>query len=357
MMDRRTFQLGLLASASPIVHARRPAPPPPAPPIDTIARIKALRITTGPLSDGYQIAPGGRLNWYFINLGLIAIVQFLNSEDLDLYIRRYLDLYLRRLETNATIQDVLFNDASLQSITLAPSDSDNSYAGTLLSLAGRYLRASGNWSWWETHQATLKTIAQANIVTQIKSNGLSRVFQLPRTSDISEEGFTMNNCEDYRALRDFSSLLALRGQTSEADAYLNQAHNLGLAINTLLWDSSRNGYRVSDQYRRADTRSFYPGSCCQIFPQAFGVVECSSHDDAAYAFLNTCSPRWPSESYDPFPWCILGYVAAKRGDTTRVQTQLAATDARYLSDPGLVTINELGFYQRMRSLQQGLPDI
>ena len=81
-MDRRTFHLALLASASPIVHARRK---PPAAAIDAIARIKALRITTGPLSDGYRIAPGGRLNWYFTNLGLIAIVQFLNAYELDLY--------------------------------------------------------------------------------------------------------------------------------------------------------------------------------------------------------------------------------------------------------------------------------
>ena len=353
-MDRRTFQIGLLAGISPIAHARRK--PPPAP-IDAVARIKALRITTGPMADGYQIAPGGRLNWYFTNLGLIAIVQFLNAEELDLYIRRYLDLYLRQLQANATIEDVLFNDATLQSITLVPSDSDNSYASTLLSLAVRYLRASGNWSWWDANQNTLKTIALSNVVNQIKSNGLTRVFQPPRTSDTSEFGFTMNNCEDWRALRDFSALLDQRGQTQEAQAYLDKAHQIGQAINSLLWDSTRNGYRVSDQDLHADTRSFYPGSCCQVFPQAFDLVESSSHDTAAYNFLNTWSPRWPDEFYDPFPWCILGYVAARRGDITRAQTQMAATETRYRSDPGLVTINELGWYRRTRSLLQGLPGI
>jgi len=353
-MKRRTFQMALLAAASPMVQARRK---PPASAIDAIARIQALRITTGPLSDGYQIAPGGRLNWYFTNLGLIAIVQFLNAEGLDLYIRRYLHLYLSRLEPNASIQDVLFNDASLQSITLAPSDSDNSYASTFISLAARYLRASGNWSWWDTHQNTLRTVIQANVVTQLKTNHLSRVFQPPRTSASSEYGFTMNNCEDYRALRDFSALLSLRGLNTEAANYLDLAHLMGKAMNTLLWDNLSSGYRVSDQDLHADTRSFYPGSCCQVFPQAFGVVESSSHDDAAYRFLNTWSPRWPSEAYDPFPWCILGYVAAKRGDSTRAQAQLAATEAKFQSNPAWVTINELGFYRRTRSLLQGLPDI
>lgn len=349
-MDRRSFQLGLLAGIAPVAHARRKV----APSIDAIARIKALRITTGPLTNGYQVAPGGRLNWYFTNLGLIAIVQFLNADELDLFIRRYLDLYLSRLESNASIQDVDFTDASLQSITLVPTDSDNSYAATVLSLAARYLRASGNWGWWDTHQATLQTIAQANIVSLAKANGLCRVFQPPRTSGTADYGFTMNNCEDYRGLRDLSALLSLRGQTADAQIYLEQAHTLGTAIHNVLWDSTRSGYRVSDQDLQADTRSFYPGSCCQVFPQACGVVECSSHDSAAYRFLNTFSPRWPDEAYDPFPWCILGYVAAKRGDTNRAQTQMAATDARYQSDPGRVTINELGFYQRTRSLLQGL---
>ncbi len=352
-MDRRTFQLGFLASTATAVHARRKT----VPSIDAVASIKALRITTGPLTNGYQMAPDGRLNWYFTNLGLIAIIQFLNADELDLYIRPYLDLYLSRLESNASIQDVSFNDASLQTITLVPSDSDDSYAATLLSLAARYLRASGNWGWWDTHQNTLQAIAQANIVSLAKPNGLCRVFQLPRTSGMADYGFTMNNCEDYRGLRDLSALLGLRGQATKAQTFLDEAHHLGTAIHNLLWDSTRSGYRVSDQDLQADTRSFYPGSCCQVFPQAFGLVEGASHNGAAYRFLNTYSPRWPNEAYDLFPWCILAYVAAKRGDTSRAQTQMAATDALYQSAPERVTINELGFYQRTRSLLQGLPDI
>lgn len=353
-MDRRTFQIGLLASTAELAHARRKSTPQV---LQVTSLIKALRITTGPLSNGYLIAPNGRLNWYFTNLGLIAIVQFLNASELDLLVRRYLDLYIAWLEPNATIQDVSFNDASLETFTRVPSDSDNSYASTFISLAVRYLSASGNWSWWDAHQGILKTILQANVVRQIKANGLARVFQLPRASSISEYGFAMNNAEDYRALRDFSALLSQRGQHSEAAYFLDAAHRIGQSIESLLWDSQLNGYRVSDQDLRADTRSFYPGSCCQVFAQACGVIESSSHDSAAYRFLNTWSPRWPSGIYDPFAWCILGYVAAKRGDVARAQAQLQTTERLHARDPGLVTINELGFYQRTRNLLAGLPDL
>jgi len=83
----------------------------------------------------------------------------------------------------------------------------------------------------------------------------------------------------------------------------------------------------------------------------------SPYFTSAYNFLNTYSPNWPNEVYDPFPWAILGYVAAKRGDLTRARTQMAATQKKYATDPGLVTINELGFYQRTQSLLNGYGDI
>ena len=349
-MNRRQFQVGLLGSATSWAQARRR----PAPPIDAHQHILSLRITTGPFAGGYRVAPAGRLNWYFTNLGLIAIIPRLSPAELDLYIRPYLELYLSQLQANGTIEDIEFNNAAMTSYTRVPSDSDNSYAATLLSLAARYLRASANWEWWNTRQATLQMLAQVNIVSQIKTNGLCRVFQLPRTSSVSEYGFTMNNCEDYRGLRDLADLQALRGQPTLAAANLASAHQIGQAIESVLWDSSRAGYRVSDQDLYADTRSFYPGCCCQVFAQAFGVVESSSHDDAAWRFLNTHAPRWPREAYDPFPWCVLGYVAARRNDTERATQQLASTDARYQDDPALVTINELGFYLRTRSILSGL---
>ena len=53
----------------------------------------------------------------------------------------------------------------------------------------------------------------------------------------------------------------------------------------------------------------------------------------------------------------LGYVAAKRGDTNRARTQMAATEKKYANQRALVTINELGFYQRTQSILNGFGDI
>ena len=355
-MQRRDFQLGLLGAAVlPAAQARPRKKQPPL--INAPAAIKALRVGSGPLADGYRIAPAGRLNWYFSNLGLIAIVQYLPLPDLDLYVRRYLDLYLSRLQPDLTIQDVLFNDASTTNITLVASDSDNSYAATLISLAVRYLQASQNWAWWETHKVRLKALAQANIVNLIKANGLARVYQPGNPSPYADYGYMMNNAEDYRGLRDLSALLAQRGESVDAAYFGSVASGIGQAIVLQLWDSALAGFRVSDQDLRASTDSFYPGTTCQVFPQAFGVSECAADFTPAYRFLNTWSLRWPSLAYDPFPWCILGTVAAKRGDFQRANTQLTATEALFQQNPAMVTINELGFYQRTRSILNGYGEI
>lgn len=357
-MKRRNFNATAVTTLfTPIVWARRPAPPPASVPIDAIAKIKALRITSGPMTSGYRIAPGGILNWYFIQLGLLPMVQYLSAADLDTYIRQYMDLYLRRLESNNTIQDVHFNDASAQTFTVVPSDSDNSYAATLLSLAARYLKATNNWTWWDANKAKLKAIAYANIIMLIKPSGLARVFQYTRLSPVADFGYMMNNAEDYRGLKDFASVLRLRGESAEADYYSNFATTIGRSMGLYLWDSGRSAFKTSDQDSRADPSTFYPGTTCQVFPQAFDVAEMSPYFTSAYNFLNTYSPSWPNEVYDPFPWAILGYVAAKRGDLTRARTQMTATQKKYVADPGLVTINELGFYQRTQSLLNGYGDI
>ncbi len=354
-MKRRHFHLLTLSAAVPrATLARKPVA---TQPIDAVAKIKALRISTGPLARGYLIAPDGRLNWYFTNLGLIPIVQYLSAADLDTFIRQYMDLYLSRVQSDYTIQDVNFNDASLQNITLVPSDSDNSYAATLASLAARYLKASGNWAWWDANQAQLKAMVDANIAALQKANGLCRVFQLSRVSPVADYGYMMNNAEDYRALRDVASILALRGESTLANHYNHIASTIAQSMLIYLWDSGRSGFKISDQDAHADSTTFYPGTTCQVFPQAFGVSELSTYFAAAYQFLNRYSPQWPNEIYDPFPWAILGYVAAKRGDDRRARTQMAATEKKYASQPALVTINELGFYQRTQSLLNGLGDI
>ena len=326
------------------------------PGINVVDAVKALRIPTGPYAGAYEIAPNGLSNWYFSNLGLISIVQFLNAADLDTYIRSYLDLYLSKLEPNLSIQDVHFpfGRANPQVFTRVLADSDDSYAATLLTLATRYVRASQNWTWWNQNKVRLKDITYRNILLSIKSNGLTSVFQAPR-NQANNAGYLMDNCEVYRGLRDFSEMLRDRGDNTDAAYYSSFADGIARAMSTLFMPAT-SAFKMADLSTQSDT-SFYPGTSCQVFPQVFGVSELAGYYDRAWNFFNTNTVGWATGTLDPYPWAVLGLAAAKRGQTALAQAQLASIEQTFKTRRQIVTINELGFYQRTKSVLAGRADV
>ena len=324
--------------------------------INVLETIKALRIPSGPYTGAYEIAPNGLMNWYFANLGLISVVQYMDAPTLDQYIRVYLDLYISKLEPNLSIQDVHFTvgRANPSSFTLALADSDDSYVATLLSLATRYLRASQNWAWWDTNKAKLKDMANRNIIASIKPSGLTSVFQSPR-NQTNNAGYLMDNAEVYRGLRDFASVLRERGDTADAASYDQVATRMATAMGGL-FSTSTSAFRMADLSTQTET-SFYPGTTCQVFPQAFGVSELSGYYDRAWNFFHGNTPGWETGTLDPYPWAVLGLAAAKRGQTALANAQLASMENTFSVNRSILTINELGFYQRTRSVLAGRADV
>lgn len=325
--------------------------------INVLAEIKALRINSGPVAGGFEIAPNGRLNWYFANLGLLSIVRLLSAAELDTLILPYLKLYLSRLLPNQGIDDVNlpYGRANPSVITTVASDSDDAYAATFLSLATRYVRASGNWTWWEANKALIKQVAYRNLALTAKPSGLTSVFQSPR-SQSNSIGYLMDNCEGYRGLRDLAALLRSRSELVDANYYDNLASNAAQGIVQQTFKSAAKAFTASDASPQPQS-VFYPGTSCQIYAQAFGLVELAPLFDHGWAYLNQQSPGWETGRYDPYPWAILGQVAALRGQTTQARTQLAHIEQLFSTNRALVTINELGFYQRARSLLAGQPEV
>jgi hypothetical protein len=320
-----------------------------------VSYIKSLRINSGPYMGGYMIAPHGKFNWYFAQLGLLPVVQYMSRTDLETYIRPYLDLYLRSVNADWSIDDVDFPMGAydLNNVHRVLSDSDDSYAATLLSLVARYLHASNNWAWWDANKAALKTIAYRNIALAVKPNGLTSVFQ-PGRNTLNSIGYLMDNCEVYRGLRDFAGVMRERGD-ADANYYDNFATGIGNAM-ARLFKSTAGGFTPGDAFLTTET-IFYPGTTCQVFLQGFGVSECAPLYDQAWNYLNRHSPSWEDGRYDPFPWAVLGFVAAKRGLYTQAKAQMAMMENKFATNRPLVTINELGFYLRMQSLLAGGSDI
>ena len=165
----------------------------------------------------------------------------------------------------------------------------------------------------------------------------------------------MDNAEVYRGLRDFAALLQERGDTADAAYYDQFANKIAIAMGGL-FSASTSAFRMADLSTQTET-SFYPGTTCQVFPQAFGVSELSGYYDRAWNFFNANTPGWENGTLDPCPWAVLGLAAAKRGQTALANAQLASIEKTFSANRAMVTINELGFYQRTRSVLAGRADV
>lgn len=306
---------------------------------DPFQIIANCRISSGPakLIGAYRIVPNvGRINWYFSNLGLLGTARYVPSENL----RSYLNAYIRNLKADFTIDDY---QADL--VTPMKPDSHDSYAATFLSLAAIYVRLTGDVPWFNANVDTLKNIAYYNLARQVKANKLTRTFQIPDAYDV---GFFMDNCEVYRGLRDLCLLLDDHGHGMDAMYYNSFAVDITHGLMNL-WDYNKSGFRPSDAHASAET-SFYPGVTCQVFAQAFDVAPLSAYYTSAWQYVTKFAPKWSALVYNQFPWMILSTVAAKRKLTKQAQAALAQCEYLHRIQPELVTINELGWYQRTRNL-------
>ena len=165
----------------------------------------------------------------------------------------------------------------------------------------------------------------------------------------------MDNSEVYRGLKDFAAMLKERGDIADGAYYESFANGIGTAMTTLFSPTS-SAFRMADLSTQTET-SFYPGTSCQVFPQVFGVTECAPYFDRAWNFLALNSPGWESGKLDPYPFAVLGLAAAKRGLTSAAKAQQASIEKTFAANRPMISINELGFYQRTKSVLEGRPDI
>jgi hypothetical protein len=273
----------------------------------------------------------------------------MSATDRAEYVKPYLDLYLRSVDADLRVQDVDFPSgrADTSNIAKVDSDSDDSYAATMLTLAWKYFELTGDGAWVTANLPMLTRIAYANLAMAVKPNGLTSVFAGARSSTNSI-GYLMDNCEVYRGLRDFSKLLNAT-EVANAAYYDNFATGIAAGIRRELYKATDRAFTASDA-NPVVTDSFYPGATCQVYPQVFGLTELADTYDGAWDYLSAKAVGWESGGLDAFPWAILGYAAALRGQKALAQAQMGNTERVFKNNQSLVTINELGFYLRTRAI-------
>ena len=248
-------------------------------------------------------------------------------------IRKYLTWYLSNLNSkdccglSGTIYDQHLNDGVAQSVYAY--DSADSYAATLLSLASSYCLSSGDVDFIQEHYHDLCTVSDV-ITTLQDSDGL--IWAKPN----SNFKYLMDNCEDYRGLKDWSHLLAVLGFKDQSAVCDEKAELIRQGILKQFWDEDTESFAWAvdqdGEKSLASPSQAYPGVLCQIFPVTFGVITPTDTKAVlAYKELNADLPHWADlEVGDSLPWAILGYTAVTMDDLSQADSFLKNCRSDYI---------------------------
>ena len=289
----------------------------------TLESIDECRITSGPMKDGYLVAPNGYLNVYFAGLALLGVVEERPAET-----KAWLNLVLNTLcvvNDGTRGQYVIYDRFITPTITAKDPDSNDSYAAVTNTLAYEYARTSGDWTWYTANITRLKDIAYYNLIVPTKPGGaagagMARTFQTSAWGPYYGICLTEDNCEVYQGLDALSRGCAAISLTADATYYAAARDGLGASMNNIttgVWDETNKRWLISDG-RDPWTGSFYADAVTQVFPEIYGVKSGSAAVDRqrydwGWAALNTAMPKWETTKYDDFPWMLLAYAAALRG--------------------------------------------
>ncbi len=259
---------------------------------------------------------------YFANFAAAALLEEPSSLPL---VERYLDWYLRNLEKNGTILDYYY-DELLQPETATP-DSEDAYAGTYLSLAAQYHNKSGNTGWVKRNLPGLKKVARS-IIPLMDRDGLTFALAGYRVK------YLMDNCEVYRGLDDFTSLLTNLGD-GDTLYFRKKTRVMANGIERYLWNLRASCYYPSKTgwlKPRVNLKNFYPDASCQIFPVLYGLIKPDSNRGARlYKSFNANQKDWVSIKPPDYPWMILGYYACLHDDYKRAYDKVRYVREAYIS--------------------------
>lgn len=257
---------------------------------------------------------------YFANLALSAALPALLP-----CAAAYLDWYVGHLQPDGSMADWFFDAQGV--LRRARPDSVDAYAATFLSLAWHYTRLAG------------PVWARANLPALCRVTGA--IERLRRRSGLTwarrdwPVQFTMDNSEVSRGLFDFADLLAACGEAAEAASLRARAELSRQAVLQRLYDRRRQAFyyaRLPLWAHAGPNWTRWVEAAMEQGPLLCGLL---GPDDllarVLYQRLCLAFPRWEEgETGDPFPWLLIGRVAAALDDRARVERLLAHAEAAHI---------------------------
>lgn len=293
--------------------------------------IKSCQLSSGaivtPYPRGKMIVP------YYANLAAFGLAR---DSAYSGPILKYLSWYFAHLEkpdrwgVYGTVYDYSLG-ADGQEVSTLDYDSADSYGATLLTLARAYYEISKDRDFLFSCKENLENISEGIMSLQDR-DGLTWAKPGHKVK------YLMDNCEVFRGLSDLAFLAEKVYRDTDCAEMLQKKAG---AVRKGIQDRLRRGelylYAAGKRmlpFQKIKLRKWYPDAVAQLYPAWTGVIDpCSAWAIKIYEKFNKAQPGWPElEKADPFPWCVVAYVAALMGDKKRVLTYLEKITAKYLNN-------------------------
>lgn len=301
--------------------------------------IAARQLPSGAMASQQALgAKGHHLNPYFGNLACLALLE--KSAAHAAKVRKYMDWYFTHLNEPdhqglfGTVYDYDVDPRTGLETSTKNYDSVDSYAATFLMLARRFHETTADAAYLRDHTKQLAAIAEVMV------KAIDPQENLAVAKPDYPVKYLMDNAEVARGLADADHVFRnALGDAAKADAYRARAVDVRTAIHERMWglDPRRNGWHAARQGTTNQAHrwsTFYPDSVCQLYPLWTGTYPPGDERVAtAYDNFNAAWPQWQNGTFgDAFPWAVMGYAAAVRGDRDRANAYLTWARTRYLSE-------------------------
>jgi hypothetical protein len=254
---------------------------------------------------------------YFANLAATGLVTASRDSGDKRYLsaaKRWALWYAAHMNADGTTYD--YSGAPGAWVSKGDFDSTDSYAGTYIELLERI--STLDKPWIGGRYASVGKAVKAIRLT-LQPNGLT--LAKPKYPVM----YLMDNVETARGLRAAAHIAKITHHAGDAKTWTSMAVRMESAIESRLWDESRNAYFVGiqpDGGRDSGNGEWYPDVMANLLAVAWGVPsarhrELYKHLAAASAALLPAAAR-SEDDLDRVAWW--GLAARASGDTARAKT-------------------------------------
>ena len=304
---------------------------------------------------------------YFSHIGALGMLESDHPDKCN-YVLRWMNWYINHINSKGLIFNYYYSPDGSGETTCPPGatgsycnhlDAEDSDPALFWILINQYYLKTSNQSFFTPAvKLKLENSAQFVMDSLIQSDNLSIA---KRTYPVK---YTMDNSELYKGLLSLSNIESIVfNDNTKALLYLNKANAVKNAVQTLLFNNTKQLYDHSLGSLTDTTMWYNAGIAATIWPQLFGIDTPNSANSKKHRqilqnnFNGTLHADWTTYNFingpnavDAFPWASIGYAFSLANDTVSGYKQASYISSNvfvfpfnyppcYVADAGWVILN------------------